>query len=106
MIAETWAISAVPPQREHFDVVLEGVRSFPRDTALVLCATLLAAKRGFPERAAELARLGVKVAVDPGEKDRFQMLASAYDRDTLSLPPMTEVPAPPQTTTPYLLKQP
>ena len=32
LIAETWSLSAAPPQREHLDVVLEGVRIFPRDT--------------------------------------------------------------------------
>lgn len=108
MIAETWSLSEGAPQSEHFEVVLEGVRIFPRDTALVLAATLLAAKRGFPQRAGELARLGAKVASEPGEKSRFQMLADAYE----PAEPATQVSepaaaaAPPQTTTPYLLKQP
>jgi hypothetical protein len=102
LIAETWSLSEAAPEAEHFEVVLEGVRIFPRDTALVLAATLLAAKRGFPERASELARLGAKVAIEPGEKSRFQMLADALE-------PAGQEPAPPAAApppAPYLLKQP
>jgi hypothetical protein len=106
LIAETWSLSAAPPQEEHLEVVLEGVRTFPRDTALVMRATLLAAKRGFPERAAELARLGMKVARDSGEKDRFQLIASAYARDTTSPAPAAQQVAAPEQSLPYLLKSP
>jgi hypothetical protein len=105
MIAETWSLSAAAPETEHFDVVIEGVRIFPRNTALVLAATLLAAKRGFPERAGELARLGAKVATEPGEKSRFEMLAAAYEPAAQTTAPATPAAEPP-TTTPYLLKQP
>jgi hypothetical protein len=104
LIAETWSLSAAAPLQEHFDVVLEGVRIFPRDTALVMRATLLAAKRGFSTLAAELARLGVKVATNSGEKDRFRMLASAYDRDAANPAATSSTPAAPETTQPYLLK--
>jgi hypothetical protein len=97
----------VPPLEEHLDVVLEGVRLFPRDTALVMRATLLAAKRGFPQRANELARLGMKVATDSGEKDKFRLIASAYERDSTSPAPDTAQPAAaPESTLPYLLKVP
>ena len=107
LIADTWSLSAAAPQPEHFDVVLEGVRTFPRDTALVMSATMLAAKRGFPQRAGELARLGVKVASDAGEKERFQMLAGAYGRENAKLEPtVEEPPATPLNTTPYLLTAP
>jgi hypothetical protein len=110
LIAETWSLSAAAPEREHFDVIIEGVRTFPRDTALVLAATLLAAKRGFPEHAGGLARLGARVATEPGEKNRFEMLAEAFapaDPAAAESAPATAAPAAqPQTTTPYLLKQP
>lgn len=110
LIAETWTLSAAAPQLEHFNVVIEGVMTFPRNTALVMHATLLAARRGFPERAGELARLGVKVASDPGERERFQMIASAYPADASATEAETaEAPAQPQstapqTTAPYLLQ--
>lgn len=108
LIAETWSLSAAPPARENFDVVIEGVRTFPRDTALVLAATLLAAKRGFPEHAGGLARLGARVATEPGEKNRFEMLAEAFAPADPAAPESAPAApaAQPQTTTPYLLKQP
>lgn len=106
LIAETWSLSAVPPQQEHLDVVLEGVRLFPRDTALVMRATLLAAKRGFPQRAGELARLGMRVATDSGDKDKFRLIASAYERDATNPAAAAEQPATPESTQPYLLKVP
>jgi hypothetical protein len=107
LIAEAWLVSAAPPLEEHFEVVLEGVRTFPRDTTLVMSATLLAAKRGFPQRASELARLGVLVATDSGDKDRFLMLAAAYERGvTEPMPSVAEAPAAVQTTTPYILTSP
>jgi hypothetical protein len=106
LIAETWSLSAAAPQPEHFDVVLEGVRTFPRDTSLVMAATMLAAKRGYPQRAAELARLGVKVATDSGEKDRFQLLAASFDNGGSAVTETVKATDAPQTTTPYLLPAP
>ncbi len=81
LIAQTWALSALPPERSHFDAVLEGVRMFPRDVTLVMEATLLAAKRGFRKEAAGLARLGTRVATEPGDQERFRMLAASFEED-------------------------
>ncbi len=81
LIAETWSLSAAPPQAEHLAVVVEGVKLFPRDTALLMQATLLAAKRGFPAEAKALAERGVKIAKEPAEQDRFRLIASAFERD-------------------------
>ena len=108
LIAETWTISGAAPQQEHVDVVLEGVRKFPRDTALVMAATMLTAKRGFPDRAGDLARLGARVAKDSGEKNRFEMLAAAYTREPAAAPaaPPSEPTATPLNTTPFLLTAP
>jgi hypothetical protein len=108
-IAETWSLSAAPPLREHFDVVVEGVRLFPRDSAFLMQATLLAAKRGFPDEAVALAKLGAKTSADPADKDRFALMASAFERDATqpnTAAAATEVPVAPATTTPYLLKSP
>lgn len=103
-IAETWALSEAAPQREHFDVVLEGVRLFPRDTALLMQATLLAAKRGFSEEATALAKLGVKVSTEEGERDRFQVIASAFARDASA--PVESKPEEPAKAESFLLKAP
>ncbi|MBL9189318.1 MAG: hypothetical protein JNK23_17680 [Opitutaceae bacterium] len=104
LIAETWTLSALPPQEEHLAVVLEGVVRFPRDTALLLQATLLAAKRGFFDRARELAERGTKVAREPGDRDRFQSLAAAFANDALPAPSPPTVPDTPKTLDAYLVK--
>ena len=102
LIAETWSVSAMPPQEEHLAVVLEGVVRFPRDMPLLMQATLLAAKRGFFERAKELAGRGVKLARDPAEKDRFQALASAFETGATVEPP--KPPDTPKVLDAYILK--
>jgi hypothetical protein len=105
LIADTWSISAVPPDREHLEVAIEGVRKFPRDTALAMQVALLAAKRGFPAEAASLARHGAKVAREPGERDRFQLMASALERDATGAKPAATDDAPtPENLKPYILK--
>ncbi|MSU47494.1 MAG: hypothetical protein EXS37_00100 [Opitutus sp.] len=104
LIAETWSLSAAKPEAEHLAVVIEGVRMFPRDTALLMHATLLAAKRGFPVEAKALAERGVKVSKEAGDQDRFRMIAAAFERD---VDPKPATPAEkPLETEPYILKQP
>lgn len=103
LIAETWSLSVAPPLREHLEVIIEGVRIFPRDTALVMQATLLAGKRGFAPEAAALAQHGARVAQDAGERDRFQLLASAYGQGETKAAPDENAPTP-ETTKPYILR--
>ena len=67
---------------------------------------LLAAKRGFPEQAAELARLGARVATNPGEKDRFQMMAASLEPAAKPEPDPAQKSADAATKGPYLLKTP
>lgn len=93
LIAETWQQSATPPQLEHFEIVLEGVRYFPRDANLVLQATLLAAGRGFEAQARGLAKLGVRIAKTDRDRERFETVLAAFARDEKPLPP--EIPAVP-----------
>lgn len=102
LIAETWSLSQTAPAAEHLAVVVEGVRMFPRDTALLMQATLLAAKRGFPAEARALAERGVKLSSDPADQDRFRMIGAAFERD---VDPKAAVPADaPVKTDDYLLK--
>lgn len=102
LIAQTWALSARAPELSHLDVVLEGVTRFPRDVSLVMDATLLAANRGFPQVAQSLAQLGVKVASEPGDQDRFRLLASAFEPGTSNQPSVSPAPEsePPPARTP------
>jgi hypothetical protein len=104
LIAETWSLSAVRPEAEHFGVVIEGVRLFPREMGLLLQATLLAAKRGFPLEAGALAERGVKIAKETADQDRFRLLAAALVRDTA--PPTTAVEEKSTTTEAFILKKP
>lgn len=106
LIAETWSLSITRPEMEHLGVVIEGVRMFPRDTALLMQATLLAAKRGYPEEAKALAERGLKIATDSGDQDRFRMMASAFERDSDPNAKKTEEPAPPTKSDAFLIKQP
>jgi hypothetical protein len=105
LVADTWMLSAVAPQAEHLGVVIEGIRFFPRDTALLMQATMLAVKRGFPIEAKALAERGVKVAREEGEKDRFRLLAASMAREAA---PAAEaaVEIAPEKSEPYLLKKP
>jgi hypothetical protein len=108
LIADTWALSAVPPQPEHLGVVIGGLKHFPRDTAFLMQVTMLAVKRGFPIEAKALAERGVKISRDNGEQDRFRMLAAAVARDAAgpgaSASPAVEIT--PEKSEPYLLKKP
>jgi len=107
LITETWSLSSTPPEREHFQAIVEGVRLFPREAGLIMQATLLAAKCNFREEAVSLARLGARVAAEQGERDRFQLMASAFSRDAAAEPaPKSEDAPKAETTLPYLLKVP
>ena len=106
LIAETWSLSAMVPQAEHLAVVIEGVRLFPGNTALLMQATLLAAKRGFPAEAKALADRGAKIAKEPGEQDQFRLIASAFERDTDPAAPAETAPVPAKKSEPFLLKSP
>jgi hypothetical protein len=79
LIAETWMQSAVPPLAEHLAVVIEGLNRFPRDLALLQQAALLAHRRGFPTEAKAMAERGVKLARDPADRERFQLLRASLD---------------------------
>ena len=80
--AETWGRSAKAPTRDEFNMVLEGVQTFPRNSGLVLQAALLAAAHNFPKEALILAKHGQKIARDEENRSRFETLASAFERDT------------------------
>jgi hypothetical protein len=81
LIAETWALSALPPQSEHLAVLLEGVRMFPRHMGLLMQTTLLASQRGFSTEARALAERGMKIAGTTADQDRFRTIAAALERD-------------------------
>jgi hypothetical protein len=74
LIAEAWAQSAVAPKPENLAVLDEGIRAFPRDSALLYSAARLYRQAGAAPTAASIARLGLRFATDPAAKARFEEL--------------------------------
>ncbi len=86
MIADLWSNTMESPSREQFGVVIEGAQKFPRDAALILQVSLLAARRGFAQEALALAEHGLKIARNESERERFGMLTQALRRDAPGAP--------------------
>lgn len=74
LIGDVWAHCATAPNRGHLLVLNEGVRLFPRRTALIYRAASLNAQHGFREEAAALVTLGLRVAADAAARDPFERL--------------------------------
>lgn len=74
LIAQVWSRAAFRPTRGHLDVLEDGVRLFPRRSALVYQAAALYADYGFAEEATKLAHLGRSVTVNADERERFAQL--------------------------------
>ena len=74
LIAQVWSRAGCPPTRGHLDVLEDGVRLFPRRGPLVYQAAALYADHGYATEAAELVRLGLLVAADEPEHERFTQL--------------------------------
>ncbi|MSU50578.1 MAG: hypothetical protein EXS37_16075 [Opitutus sp.] len=74
LIAEVWAHGASPPTRGHLAVLDEGVRLFPRRTALALRAAELNLQYGFRAEAAALAEIAARTAGDPTSRERAAAL--------------------------------
>ena len=106
LMGDVWSRSARPPTRAEFDVVLEGVQTFPRNTPLVLQATTLAAQQNFAKEALILAKHGLKISRDPADRARFEMLATAFARDTEPAAAKPAAPAAPKPAESYLPKLP
>jgi hypothetical protein len=86
LLAALWAQAARSPTREEFTDVIEGVQRFPRSTALVWRTAMLAAQRNFSPEALALARHGMKISRDPADRNRFETLVHALERD--AVPPL------------------
>jgi phage tail protein X len=73
-IGEAWAAAAVRPTRGHLAVLLEGVRLFPRQTALVLRAAELHLEHGYPEEGASLLDAAERLTEEPATRARIAAL--------------------------------
>ena len=73
-IAEAWSHSAMPPKPAHIDILIEGVRRFPKNVALVCNTAELCMEGGDMDRARALVNLGLRVASDEAGRAQFEML--------------------------------
>jgi len=74
LIASAWARSSVPPKIANLGVLDEGIRFFPRDSALLYAAAQLYREAGENTAAASIARLGLRFSPDADTKARFEKL--------------------------------
>jgi hypothetical protein len=74
LIGDVWAHGVAEPSRGHLLVLDEGVRLFPRRTALILRTASLYAQRGFRDEAAAFVALGLSVAADDTAREPFVRL--------------------------------
>lgn len=85
LIATAWTQSAVAPTPGNLAVLDEGIRAFPRDSALLHGAARLYHQAGAQATAASIARLGLRYATDAAAQARFEELLAA-------LPPSPDKP--------------
>jgi hypothetical protein len=81
LMAEAWSRSATHPPPDEFRILLEGVSTFPRDAALLMQVTLVAAGHGYPAEALQLAERGAKNFTGVAAGGEFASLAAALRRD-------------------------
>ncbi len=74
LIAEVWANAGATPTRGHLAVLDEGVRLFPRRTALALRAAEVNGQHGFRAEAAALLVVAARTASDAESRARIAAL--------------------------------
>lgn len=74
LIGSIWQASATPPPAAQLLLLEEGVRLFPRDSALVYQAAEWRALGGFGSEARALINHGLRVTEDPTMRARFEKL--------------------------------
>jgi hypothetical protein len=94
LITDVWARASSSPTLEEFAVVIEGVQTFPRNAPLVMQAAMLASLKKFPKEALALATHGQKIARDQPERNRFELMANAFERDAAPAPAAAASAAP------------
>jgi len=72
--ADAWAASAAAPKVANLAVLDEGLKAFPRDSALVLKGARLYAGIGVNDIATSIARMGLRFSADPDARRSFEQL--------------------------------
>jgi hypothetical protein len=87
LIADAWLSAAVAPHPDHFSVLLEGIRLFPRDLPLLARATRLAAERDLLPEARALAERGVNLATNEADREPFRAIATSLESGAVPADP-------------------
>jgi hypothetical protein len=74
LIATAWSRSAAAPTPENLGVLDEGIRAFPRNSALLYSAAQLYNQAGAPVIAGSIAKLGLRFPADDTAKAKFEQL--------------------------------
>ena len=77
LIAEAWARSIITPGTDHLGVLDEGVRFFPRTTALVYATAVQKVRVGLVADARSLIALGLRVATEAETRRKFETLQAS-----------------------------
>jgi hypothetical protein len=77
LIAETWGRSVITPGKEHLAVLDEGVRRFPRDTALIQATATQKIRAGLVTEAAQLIDFGLRTATDVTARQKLETLKAS-----------------------------
>ena len=77
LIAEAWARSIITPGTDHLGVLDEGVRFFPRTTALVYATAAQKVRAGLVADARSLIDLGLRVATEAETRRKFETLKAS-----------------------------
>jgi hypothetical protein len=71
LIAETWAQSEHSPTRDNLAVLDEGIRRFPRESALLVSSIELYRRAGDSDKVTSIARLGLRMTSDAVLRNYF-----------------------------------
>jgi hypothetical protein len=77
LIAETWARSVVTPGADHLAVLNEGIRFFPKSTALIYATAGQKIRAGLAVEARSIIDLGLRVAPDAESRGKFEALKAS-----------------------------
>ena len=77
LIAAAWSQSAAAPTPENLAVLDEGIRTFPRNSALLYSAAQLYHQAGAPAIATSIAKLGLRFPADAEAKAKFEQLLAS-----------------------------
>ncbi len=81
-IALIWLQSSVAPSGENLAVLEEGIRYFPANLKLLNFTAVLATSNGFSGEAARLVKMGLAIAPEGPDRDRFLKLQALLAADT------------------------